>query len=79
MMIPTFIMSFCVIKPVEWAIALGGVLIGRIIETDDDIATPTISADGPPIDANASPATGSELIPLATSPRIGARSDAAAE
>lgn len=78
-MIPTFIISFCSMKPVECAMALGGVLMGRIIDTEDAIATPTISAEAPPICANASPATGSLAIPLATRPRMGASNDAAAE
>ena len=31
---PIFIISFCFTKPVEWAIALGGVDIGSVIATD---------------------------------------------
>jgi hypothetical protein len=78
-MIPTFTISFCSIKPVECAIALGGVLMGRIIDTDEDIATPTIRAEAPPIAAKDSPATGSLKIPPATNARMGANKEAAAE
>ena len=37
---PIFIISFCFTKPVEWAIAFGGVEIGRVIATDAATAIP---------------------------------------
>ena len=50
MIIPTFSISFCWIIPVACAKALGGVLIGNIIASDDPIATPINKVSTPPND-----------------------------
>lgn len=48
MIIPTFSMSFCCIMPVACANALGGVLMGNIIASDEPIATPISNVSTPP-------------------------------
>ena len=69
---PTFSMSFCLIKPVEKAIAFGGVLIGRHIAALAATAIPTRTVTVPPIASSLSP------IPLQTTANIGSRSAAVA-
>ncbi len=45
---PIFSISFCCTRPVEWAMAFGGVLIGRHIAADAAIAIPIIMTVEPP-------------------------------
>ena len=73
--IPTVAICLVVIIPVEAARALGGVLTGRHIARDAEIAIPTIIAGTPPIDSNA----GLPDIALPTTTRIGTTRFAAAE
>ena len=65
---PIFIICFCVDKPVEWAIAFGGVLIGRHIAMEAEMATPMRITEAPPIPLSDVP------IPLHTTANIGTRS-----
>ena len=46
---PTFSMSFCFIRPVENAMAFGGVLMGRLIAALAATAIPTNIVTVPPI------------------------------
>ena len=73
-MIPTVAICLVVIMPVECANALGGVLTGRHIARDAEMAIPTIIAGTPPSDSN----PGFPDIALPTTIRIGTtRLDAA--
>ena len=69
---PTFNMSFCLIKPVEKAMAFGGVLIGRHIAALAATAMPTRTVTVPPILPRLSP------MPLQTTAKIGSKSAAVA-
>lgn len=69
---PTFTISFCLIKPVENAIAFGGVLIGKHMAALAAMAMPTRTVTVPPIDPRLSP------IPLQTTAKIGSKSAAVA-
>ena len=69
---PIFIISFCFTRPVEWAIAFGGVEIGRVIATDAATAIPISTVGVPPMLSSELP------IPLHTTARIGTRSAAVA-
>ena len=69
---PTFNMSFCLINPVENAIAFGGVLIGRHIAALAATAIPTRTVTVPPIVPRLLP------IPLQTTAKIGSNSAAVA-
>ena len=62
---PIFSISFCLTSPVEWAIALGGVLIGRHIAHEAAMALPIRIAEVPPIIFKESP------MPWQTTARIG--------
>ena len=68
MMIPTLNISLCFTKPVECAIALGGVLIGRHIETEAVIAIAMSMVLTPPMVSSLSP------IPLHTTANTGTNS-----
>ena len=68
MMIPTFSISFCFTRPVECAMALGGVLIGRHIDTDAVMAMAMSMVVTPPMLSSLSP------IPLHTTANTGTRS-----
>lgn len=63
--IPTFNISFCFTKPVECAMAFGGVLIGRHIDTDAVMAMAMSIVLTPPMSSNLSP------IPLHTTASTG--------
>ena len=69
---PIFIISFCSTRPVEWAIALGGVEIGNVIATDAATAIPMSTVGVPPMLLSESP------IPLHTTARIGTSNAAVA-
>ena len=62
---PIFSISFCLTSPVEWAIALGGVLIGRHIAHEAAMAIPIRIAEVPPMIFKESP------MPWQTTARIG--------
>ena len=70
--IPTLSISFCFTRPVEKAIALGGVLIGKHIAALAAMAIPMSTVEVPPIAPNAPP------IPLQTTAKIGTKSAAVA-
>ena len=72
MMRPIFIIWFCFTKPVEWAMALGGVLMGRAIATDAATAMPISTVGVPPMPSRAEP------IPRHTTARIGTNKAAVA-
>ena len=72
MMRPIFIISFCFTRPVEWAMAFGGVLIGKLIATDAAMAIPMSTVGVPPMLSSAPP------IPLQTTARIGTSNAAVA-
>ncbi len=69
---PTFSISFCFTRPVEKAMALGGVEMGKHIAELAATAIPTSTVTVPPIVARESP------MPLQTVARIGTRSAAVA-
>ena len=62
---PAFVISFVVTSPVEWASALGGVLIGNSIANDVQSTAPMTRVFAPPTGSRVSP------IPTATAQRIG--------
>ena len=72
MISPIFSMSFCFTSPVEYAMALGGVEIGRHMALDADKAIPMMIVLVPPIEPSKSP------IPVHTTASIGTRSAAVA-
>ena len=69
LMIPTVIpvlsISFCLTRPVEKAIALGGVEMGRHMALDAARAIPMMTVEVPPMAPSLSP------IPVQTTARIG--------
>ena len=65
MIIPVMNICFVFMRPVEYAIALGGVLIGNDIANDAAMATPTSSVPTPPKSPNAS------FMPVPTATMIG--------
>ena len=69
---PIFSISFCFTKPVEYAIALGGVDIGKHIAAEADKAMPISMVEVPPISPNLS------CIPLQIATKIGINKAAAA-
>lgn len=69
---PVFNMSFCSTKPVEYAMAFGGVEIGKHIAVDAAIAIPMMMVLVPPIESSLSP------IPRQTTARIGTNNAAVA-
>ena len=69
---PIFIISFCLTRPVEWAMAFGGVLIGKAMATDAATAMPMRTVGVPPMLSRDEP------MPLHTTARIGTRSAAVA-
>ena len=75
MIIPTVAICLVVIIPVECASAFGGVLTGRHIARDADIAMPMIIAQTPPRAWN----EGTSFIAVPTTTRIGTTRLAAAE
>lgn len=79
-MIPHLAMSFVSIRPVEHAIAFGGVEIGRHIANEAAVATKMIIAFVPPKATNAALlAAAGSAIAEATTIRIGMRRAAVAE
>ena len=79
-MAPTLIMSFVSTRPVEEAMAFGGVEIGKSIATEALVAMNTIIACEPPSAMNeAWLAAAGSAMPSATTINIGINSEAVAE
>ena len=72
MQTPSFTISRCSTRPVEWAMALGGVLMGRHMETEAAMAIPMSTVFTPPMELMESP------IALQTTAKMGTKRAAVA-